>query len=288
MSEQIDLSSKNILITGGSMGLGYAAAEACLQANGRVVICARNQSELDAAVNRLKAEGYQNIVGIPADVTKQNEVELALNQVESQFGPLNAVIHAAGIYGPIGTITDVNPQEWFKAIEINLFGTFLVLRQSCLYLKKNGGGRIALFSGGGAASPFPNYTGYACSKIGVVRLTETTAIEMTPHNIEINCIAPGFVITRLHQQTLAAGKLAGDQFLETTKAQIEKGGVPASVGGSSAAFLISDQAKGITGKFVAAPYDGWKDWPEHLEELKSTDIFTLRRIIPKERGMDWQ
>ncbi len=288
MSEQLDLSSKNILVTGGSMGLGYAAAEACLQGNGRVVICARNQNDLDSAVSRLKADGYENISGITADVTKHNEVEAALDKVESHFGTLNAVIHSAGIYGPIGSITDVNPEEWLKAIEVNLFGTFLVVRQSCLRLQKNGGGRISLFSGGGAASPFPNYTGYACSKVGVVRLTETIAIEMAPHNIEVNCIAPGFVITRLHQQTVEAGKLAGEKFLETTKAQMEKGGVPASVGGSAAAFLISDQAQGITGKFVAAPYDGWKEWTKHLEELKSTDIFTLRRIIPKERGMDWQ
>lgn len=288
MSQQLDLSNKNILITGGSMGLGYAAAEACLQANGRVVICARNQDDLDAAVSRLKADGHQNIAGITTDVTKQEEIETALNKVESQFGPLNAVIHSAGIYGPIGPITEVNPQEWLDVMQINLFGTFLVVRQTCLRLQKNGGGRIALFSGGGAASPFPNYTGYACSKVGVVRLTETIALEMAPHNIEVNCIAPGFVITRLHQQTLAAGNLAGEKFLDATKNQIEKGGVPASVGGSAAAFLISDQAKGITGKFVAAPYDGWKDWPEHLEELKSTDIFTLRRIMPKERGMDWQ
>lgn len=288
MSQQLDLSNKNILITGGSMGLGYAAAEACLQANGRVVICARNQDDLDAAVSRLKANGHQNITGITADVTKQEEIETALNEVESQFGTLNAVIHSAGIYGPIGPITEVNPQEWLDVMQINLFGTFLVVRQTCLRLQKNGGGRIALFSGGGAATPFPNYTGYACSKVGVVRLTETIALEMASHNIEVNCIAPGFVITRLHQQTLAAGNLAGEKFLDATKAQIEKGGVPASVGGSAAAFLISDRANGITGKFVAAPYDGWKDWPEHLEELKSTDIFTLRRIMPKERGMDWQ
>jgi len=288
MSAKIDLTNQNILITGGSMGIGYAAAEACLQANGRVAICARNQGDLDAALSKLKDQGYENVIAIVADVTKQDQVETALNATESNFGAINAVIHAAGIYGPIGAITEVDPVEWLEAIKINLFGSFLVARQSCLRLQKNGGGRIALFSGGGAATPFPNYTGYACGKVGIVRLTETIAQEMAPYNIEVNCIAPGFVITRLHQQTLSAGKLAGEKFLETTKAQIEKGGVPASVGGNAAAVLISAQAQGITGKFVAAPYDGWSDWIQHLDELKNTDIFTLRRILPKERGMDWQ
>jgi 3-oxoacyl-[acyl-carrier protein] reductase len=147
---------------------------------------------------------------------------------------------------------------------------------------------MVLFSGGGAATPFPNYTAYACGKIGVVRLTETLAQEMQPFNVEINCVAPGFVITRLHQETIAAGERAGKAFLENTKRQIESGGVPPTVGASAAAFLMSDAAKGITGKFVAAPYDVWDAWPKHLDVLQKTDVFTLRRIVPKDRGMDWQ
>jgi NAD(P)-dependent dehydrogenase (short-subunit alcohol dehydrogenase family) len=290
MSEvAIDLAGKNILVTGGSMGLGLAAAEACLKAKGRVVICARNSADIDQALAQFRGQGYDQVRGIAADVTQIEQVEAALDQVEAEFGALNALIHAAGVYGPIGNLTEVDPEAWFEAIRINLFGTFLMTRQSCLRLKQSGGGRIALFSGGGAATPFPNYTAYACGKVGVVRFTETIAQEMAAFNIEVNCIAPGFVITRLHQQTLEAGaQLAGENFFENTKAQIEKGGVPASVGGNAAAFLISDTVKGITGKFVAAPYDGWQAWAAHLEELRSSDIFTLRRILPKERGMDWQ
>ncbi|TAJ25163.1 MAG: SDR family oxidoreductase [Nitrospirae bacterium] len=121
-----------------------------------------------------------------------------------------------------------------------------------------------------------------------MRLTETLAQEMWPFNVEINCVAPGFVITRLHQDTIAAGEKAGKAFLENTKRQIEAGGVSATVGAGAAAFLISDEAKGITGKFVAAPYDGWDRWGKHLKELQGMDIFTLRRIVPKDRGMDWQ
>ncbi len=286
--KKIDLFEKNILITGGSLGIGFATAQACLKGGGRVTICARNGGDVAAAVEKLKAEGYQNISGISADVTQQEQIEAALDTVESQFGAVNSVIHAAGVLGPIGNLTQVNPEAWFETIRINLFGTLLVARQTCLRLHKSGGGRIVLFSGGGAAYPFPNYTAYACSKVGVVRLTETIAQEMTPHNIEINCVAPGFVITRLHQQTLAAGELAGKDYLERTRTEIAKGGVSPTVAAETAAFLISDAAKGITGKFVAAPYDGWRDWTKHLEELQNTDIFTLRRILPKERGMDWQ
>jgi 3-oxoacyl-[acyl-carrier protein] reductase len=288
MGEPYGLEGRCVLVTGGSMGIGFAVAEECLRVGARVGICARTHADLDDAVGDLKGRGYSDVAGFPCDVTNLNQLESTLDALESSFGPLAGVVHAAGIYGPIGTIVEVDPEAWFDAIEVNLFGSFLVSRQAALRFIRNGGGRIALFSGGGAATPFPNYTAYACSKIGVVRLTETIAAELAPHNIEVNCIAPGFVITRLHEQTLAAGARAGAKFLETTQAQIEKGGVPAAVGARAAAFLISDAARGITGKFVAAPYDGLEEWPEHLQELAASDLFTLRRIVPRDRGLDWQ
>jgi NAD(P)-dependent dehydrogenase (short-subunit alcohol dehydrogenase family) len=286
---EFHLKQKNILITGGSMGLGLATARICLEREANVVICARNLEDLNAAVSSLKNEGCKNIVGLVADVTKEQDIDAVLDELESHFGPLHGVIHSAGVYGAIGPITEVDPEEWFNGIKINLFGSFLVARRSCLRLQKNGGGRLVLFSGGGAASPFPNYTSYACAKAAVVRLTETIALEMAPYKIEVNCVGPGFVITRLHQKTLEAQDKAGFDFLEKTKKEMNRGGVPAEIGGSAAAFLVSDAAAGITGKFIAAPYDSWKEFSaKRLKELKESDIFTLRRIVPKDRGMSWQ
>jgi len=111
---------------------------------------------------------------------------------------------------------------------------------------------------------------------------------MAPYQIEINCLAPGFVATRLHQQTIKAAAKAGQKFLEKTKKELEKGGVPAEIGAAAAAFLVSDAAKGISGKFIAAPYDNWREFTKHLKELQNSDLFTLRRIVPKDRGLSWQ
>ncbi len=275
-SRAVDLSGKNILVTGGSMGLGLATAQACLRAGGRVVICARGNSDLHKAVHDLKAvAGADAVDGIRADVTSLKDVDAALDLVESRFGPLTSLIHAAAVQGPIGEVTAVDPDEWLEAVRIDLFGSFLTARQSCVRMKSRGG-RIVLFSGGGAAAPFPNFSAYACSKAGVVRLAETLSQEMAPYKIEVNCLAPGLVATRLLAQSVAAGHTP----------QIEP--VPAALGADAAAFLISDRAAGITGKFVAAPHDGWRDWASHLDELKTSDIFTLRRIVPRDRGMDWQ
>ncbi|MBS0625117.1 MAG: SDR family oxidoreductase [Verrucomicrobia bacterium] len=284
----MNLKEKNILITGGSMGIGLATARACLQQGGNVLICARNLSGVEEAVAQLKEEGHSQVFGLAADVSNEKDVEMLFDELEKKFGPVTSVIHAAGVYGPIGPISSVNPEDWFDGIRINLFGSFLIARHSCLRFKKNGGGRLVLFSGGGAASPFPNYTSYACSKAAIVRLCETAAQEMAPYNIEINCVGPGFVITRLHQKTLEAAAVAGAEFVEKTKTEISRGGVPAEIGANAAAFLISDDAAGINGKFIAAPYDSWKDFPKRLKELKGSDLFTLRRIVPKDRGMSWQ
>ena len=251
------------------------------------MLCARGEEALAAAVAQLASpSGSERIAAASADVGSEADVDLVFARFHERFGRCDGVIHAAGVYGPIGPITDLVPAEWWDALRINLFGSFLVARASARAMRPHRG-RIVLMSGGGASGPFPNYTAYAAGKVAVVRFTETIAQELAPE-IEVNCVAPGFVATRLHEQTLSAGRRAGGSFLEKTRAELAAGGVPASVGAEAAAFLVSDAAKGITGKFVAAPYDGYRDWPQHLAELRETDVFTLRRILPRERGMDWQ
>jgi len=272
----VDLAGKNILITGGSMGLGFATAHACLRAGGNVVICARDESQLRSAQEKLRLiAGNDRVRTVTADVSIMKDVDAALDRVESSFGSVTSLVHAAAVQGPIGDITSVDPAEWLDAVRIDLFGTFLAARQTCLRMK-SAGGRLVLFAGGGAAAPFPEFSAYACSKAGVVRLTETIAHEMAPHGIEVNCLAPGLVMTRMVKQSIAAGHVP------------TASPVPAEVGAETAAFLISDRASGITGKFVAAQHDGWSDWPQRLHELNGSDLFTLRRIVPRDRGLDWQ
>jgi NAD(P)-dependent dehydrogenase (short-subunit alcohol dehydrogenase family) len=282
------LSGKTVLITGGSMGIGLACAEACLNAGAQIMVCARTEQPLQEAQFHLRQLGDSRLAVQVADVSRCGDVDALLDETLRRYGTLHGLIHCAAVLGPIGPVTEIEPAQWLETVRVNLFGTFLVARQTCQRMMTQGGGRIVLFSGGGAATPFPNYSAYACAKAGVVRLAETLAYEMRPFNIEVNSLAPGLVVTRLHDATLAAGEKAGRDYLERTRQAIQSGGVPPEVAARAAVFLISDRAKGITGKFVAAPYDGWDTWPQHLRELQNTDIFTLRRILPRERGMDWQ
>ena len=289
------LSKKVIVITGGSTGIGLACAEECLKQGASVVISSRSHKNLKSAFDHLRSIST-SVTAIMANVTSIRDVFGIFNETIDKFGRVDGVIHSAGIYGPIGPVIDIDPHEWMKAIETNLYGTFLVAREaadamrtSCRAIPSFEGGSIVLMSGGGAASPFPNYTAYACGKIGVVRLAETMAIELKPHNIRVNAVAPGFVATKIHEQTLNTDEsLVGKEFMEMTKKRLAEGGVPPEVAARTCAFLLSDESRGITGKFVAAPYDNWKDWPNHIDTIKSSDVFTLRRIVPKDRGEDWQ
>lgn len=274
MDARIDLSSKNLLVTGGSMGIGFAVAQECLRAGARVMICARDGSAVSAAVGQLKQlSGSQDVDGIAADVTDRLQIEKALDLLGSNFGPVTSLVHAAAVQGPIGEITAIDPDQWMETLRVDLFGTFLAVRQACERMKRTGG-RIVVFSGGGATAPRQSFSAYACSKTGVVRLAETAAIEMAQYGIEINALAPGPVATRMLAKTLVAEPAVTP--------------VPATRAAAAAAFLISDLSRGITGKLVAAMHDGWSDWPLHVDELRGSDAFTLRRIVPRDRGMDWQ
>jgi NAD(P)-dependent dehydrogenase (short-subunit alcohol dehydrogenase family) len=222
------------------------------------------------------------------DVSSQADVA-RLFEFAGECQTIGGLIHAAGVIAPVGGILDVDPAAWWETVKINLFGTFLVVRDAAARMRASGGGRIVVLSGGGASNPFPNFTAYAAGKVAVVRFVETAAIEFAPFGVEINALAPGFVATRMHAETLAAGPAAaGPDFFERTKQELERGGVSPDVGAKAAAFLLSGAAQGITGKFIAAQWDGYEGWPDHLEELRGSDLFTLRRVMPKDRGLPWQ
>ena len=277
MSGNVDLTGKSIVVTGGSMGIGEAAARTCLEAGASVTICARGAGALEQASRRLATDGYKNLETAVTDVSSATAVRSAFDRAYARFARVDGVIHAAAVLEPIGSIYDVDPQAWLRTVEIDLFGTFLVTREACLRMRERGG-RIVLFSGGGASAGYPYFTAYACSKVAVVRFAESIAEEVRADGIEINALAPGAVATRMLEQRQSAGDLdTGDR---TT--------VPVERGAKAAAFLVSDAARGITGKFVAAVYDDYASWPGRLREIDSSDAFTLRRIVPKDRGMDWQ
>ena len=230
----------------------------------------------------------QRVEAIRANVSKQEEVDHLVSSALSVFPQIHILVNNAGVYGPKGNIEVVDWSAWIQSVEINLFGSILVARALLPHFRTRHYGKVIQLSGGGATAPLPFVSAYAVAKAGVVRFMETLAEEVKADGIDVNSIAPGPLNTRLLDEVLDAGpEKVGKAFYEHSIKQKAQGGSPLERGAALAVFLASCKSDGITGKLISAIWDPWENFPEHLEDLRKSDIYTLRRIVPKDRGMDW-
>ena len=277
------------IITGASQGLGAAIAEAFVREGASVMLCARSGDDLESERSRLEglATEGQRVLAQPADVAKPADLDALVEATVDTFSRVDVLVNNAGVYGPLGTIEDVVWDDWEAAITINLLGTVYACRAVLPHMREAGYGKIVNLSGGGATSPLPRISAYAASKAAVVRFTETLAHEIG-EGIDVNAIAPGAPATRLMDEVVAAGPaVVGEAFHERMTATQAEGGTPLSKGASLAVFLASEASDGITGRLISAVWDPWDRLPERRQELQDGDIYTLRRIVPEDRGADW-
>jgi NAD(P)-dependent dehydrogenase (short-subunit alcohol dehydrogenase family) len=286
----VKLDGRAAVVTGGSQGFGLAVAEAFAVEGADVLICARNERRLDEARRSLagRVRDGRRVVAVPADVCVPAEAEHVVAQAIDAFGRVDVLVNNAGVYGPMGLIEDVDWGEWAKAVEINLMGTVLPCRAVLPHMRKARGGKIINLSGGGATTPLPRISAYAASKAAVVRFTETLALEVSDDRIDVNAVAPGALNTRLLDEVLAAGPdRVGADFHAKSVKQKEFGGAPLEKGAALCVFLASVESNGISGKLLSALWDSWNTLPDRADVLQASDIYTLRRIVPEDRGEGW-
>ena len=285
-----DLTGRNAIVTGASQGLGLSIARAYVEAGASVAICARDESSLDAASRELRsvARESQRIVARRTDVAEEADVAAFAEFALRELGRIDILVNNAGIYGPLGAIEDVDWAAWVRAIEINLMGSVLFCRALLPHFKQNRSGKIIQLSGGGATNPLPRISAYAASKAAIVRFAETLSEEVREWGIDVNSIAPGALNTRLLDEVLTAGPdRVGENFYNRSMKQKESGGAGLQKGTELALFLASTASDGVTGKLISAVWDPFPEFPEHSEDLRKTDVYTLRRIVPKDRGLKW-
>jgi NAD(P)-dependent dehydrogenase (short-subunit alcohol dehydrogenase family) len=284
------LAGRTALITGGSQGLGLEIARMYLEEGAAgVCICARDGRTLGAALERLRerASSGQTVVGELADVSCAADVARLVDAALSGLGEITILVSNAGVYGPKGGVAQADWPEWTRAVEINLFGSVLPARELMAHFVSRGYGKVVQLSGGGATGPLPGLSAYAASKAAVVRFAETLAEELREHRVDVNSIAPGALNTRMLDEVLSAGpECVGDAFYARALEQRRSGGIPLREGAKLAVFLGSAASDGITGKLLSAVWDPWPQLPYRRTDLDS-DVYTLRRIVPRDRGMDW-
>jgi NAD(P)-dependent dehydrogenase (short-subunit alcohol dehydrogenase family) len=272
----VELEGKTCLIVGASGAIGRSVAEAFYQQGAQLALTYHSSK----AAQRLSGVSKKDnrVASYPLDVRRLKQVESVVARVERKFGPIAVLVNCSGVLGPVGATYKISPREWRKALEINLFGGFYLVRAVVPSMVAAGGGKIILFSGGGAAYSRPQFTAYATSKVAVVRFAENLSFELADKNIQINAIAPGPVKSRMWDDLRASGAAAGAKAIEELKNMDANGGVPPQRAAALAVFLASDRSNGLSGRLISAIHDKWEECAPRIPDIMASEAGTLRRV----------
>ena len=287
----------NILLTGSSTGIGRALAERLLSRGHHVWGLARSDQS-DFAASHPKFHHTR------CDVSDYSAVAAAASAYAAAWPQLDAVICAAGLQGEIAPALTADPLKWSATIRANLDGTYFALRAFASLLVQPAPAasrkKIICFSGGGATKARVNFSAYGVAKTALVRLVETIADENRDQPLDINALAPGAINTRLTDEVLALGpSVVGAAEYAAAQKQKAAALVPTSATADASAdpaltraldcveWLLSPASDGITGRLLSAPWDPWPTLGAHRAALAASDVYTLRRIVPEDRGQKW-
>jgi 3-oxoacyl-[acyl-carrier protein] reductase len=269
---QVALEGQVALVTGGGRGLGRAIAEALAAARAAVAVLARSADELAVTVTNIERHGGKAIP-LPVDVTDRVAVEQTVVTVENTFGPIDLLVNNAGVAEPIGAFWELDPEDWWRILEVNLRGSALCARAVLPGMVARGRGRIINVTSGAGAMPIPSATAYCSSKAALIRLTDTLAAETEPHGVLVFALSPGVVRTRMSESLMAA---PDSPWLAWLKPVFDEGrDTPIERAARLAVLLGSGRADALSGRVVSA-----RDEPESVardaEFIRSEDRYVLR------------
>ncbi|HUI55022.1 MAG TPA: SDR family oxidoreductase [Bryobacteraceae bacterium] len=273
------------LITGASRGLGRSIAAEFWNNGCHLAVVARPSAALDELAADLRSRGTQDLQIVPADLSDPEAPAAVIDHLRGRWDRLDALINNAAVSGPIGRLWENDWRQWQETLQVNLVAPVALCRLAIPLMPR--GGSIVNLSGGGATGPRPNFSAYGTAKAALVRFTETLAQEVAEKGIRVNAISPGIMATRMLDDVARAGpEHAGDDYQRALDTR-RSGGQPPERAAALAWFLASPASEGITGRLISAVWDPWPNLSAHVDELRESDIYTLRRITPENRGKQW-
>ncbi len=245
------LEGKIALVTGAGRGLGRAGALALAGAGADLALVSRTRSQLEETATAVEGLGRKALV-LPADIRSAAEVEAAVGRAVEVFGRIDILFNNAGtnVRKPVVEMSD---EDWQTIMETNVKGVFIVARTVARQMIRQQAGRIINMSSNASVSPERDKVVYASSKGAVMQFTKGLALELAPHGIRVNAIAPGYMLTTLVRGYLEADEGRRQRILQ--RIPLGRVGRPEEIGGALV-FLASDAASYITGATIAID-GGW-------------------------------
>jgi len=251
---ELDLKNKTVLITGGSKGIGRATAELFIKEGCKVAICSRSQANLISAVAEIKKSYNIEPLWIVCDLTKDSDIENAVNVVKKNFGPIDILVNNVG--GPVpGKFTDLNDDDWFYAFEQLLMSTVRMTKRVLPDMKGKKWGRIINITSLSVKQPVDNLILSNSIRSAITAMTKTLSNEIGSFNITVNNVAPGYTLTgRLYELAVNKAKETGEShehILANMSAEVplKRLARPDEIG-SLIVYLSSEQASFITGTTI--------------------------------------
>jgi NAD(P)-dependent dehydrogenase (short-subunit alcohol dehydrogenase family) len=254
MSSDAELAGTVALVTGGGRGIGRGIALELTRAGARVAVSARTREQVEATAAEIDG------LAIQADVSQREDVERMVATAEAELGPLDLLVANAGIALWEEAGWELEPEEWWHVLEVNVLGVYLCCRTVIPGMIDRGGGRIVNVASGAAYLPGSTSTAYAASKAAVHRFSETLAAQLRPHGIPVFSISPGLVRTDL------IGGHFGDDAPWT----------PPELAPRLVRALASGRLDALSGRYLHAEHDDIDDVAERADEIVAGDLNAIR------------
>jgi 2-deoxy-D-gluconate 3-dehydrogenase len=245
IAQLFDLTGKVAIVTGGAMGIGQGIALRLAEAGAAVMITDINLEAANNTVNQIRSKGGK-AEAIKADASSVADARRTVQETVRAFGRLDILVNNAGIY-PFAPALQMTEEHWDKVLDINLKGLFFYSQAAAQEMMNEGhDGKIINIASIDALYPTGNLVHYDASKGGVVMVTKALALELGPHNIRVNAIAPGGI-----QTSGASGPAASDEFMQAfiSKIPLRRMGAPDDIA-RVVLFLASGASDYMAGSLV--------------------------------------
>jgi NAD(P)-dependent dehydrogenase (short-subunit alcohol dehydrogenase family) len=241
-----------VAVTGASQGIGRVIALALAGRGDVVVLAARDESNLAKVAAEIELTGGSSLV-VPTDVTDARSVQEMVSAVLGDYRRLDAVVANSGIAGPSGVLWELDPGQWQRTFDVNVTGVFHTLRATVPALIEAGGGSVVVIGSISGKRPLYGRSAYTASKLALVGLVRTLALEAGPHGIRVNLVSPGFVAGPRIDWVIAAQAKARGLSEEAVRAEFEQQSplgrlTEATDVADAVLYLTSEQAAAVTGE----------------------------------------